>query len=433
MNTIHHFDQIAEYLRREELWLLLAEKLVVDSDRRQLVSTPSFLRSGITLYSDQFTVLKIDILYQILPESRVNMQVEDSEDHLLGRRLQRMLWEVLPERFVGYPFIHAGEIYMLVNYKIPVDPDNSSTLDDSVSDLYGACLKFVEAVLSEMNLKVRVYIGPYISSMDKMKFKFETLSNMAKVDCFFTQNADVILPPHVRLMNVPEMPARSAKIKALSAKMTALAEEHHFNEALAVAYEIVDLEASYYDTALSLPIRMGSRIECMFDLLGIPPVVSTHSSLKAYAYKEALQEATSVLDLKETIGKIFSDFEEYFTPTATVPVKNRIDQICAYIRKNYADPNLCSDMICREFGISGAYLSRLFKEQMGTKLIDYIHHIRIEEASKLLRDTSCTVEQIAHAVGYQSALTLTRAYKRYFDMSPGSARKKRPAEQGEDA
>lgn len=424
MSTIPRFDRIADYLRREELWLLLTEKLVVDSDRKQLASTPSFLRSGITLYSDQFIILKIDILYQILSERRISIQVEEDEDHLLGRRIQRILWEMLPDHFAAYPFIHAGEIYMLINFKEPLNLKDSSTLDKLLEQIYNVCLQFVSEVLSTLNLKVQVYIGPFISSMDKMGFKFETLKHMAKVDFSFTENLSVILPPDTRQMQTSDNPERVAQIKALAAKSLNMAMDHHFSEALAAANEIVELEASSYDTALSLPIRMGSRIECMFDMLGIPPSCTTHPSLRAYAYKEALLEASSVLDIKEIVSKIYSDFEEYFAPVSTTPVKNRIDEICAYLQKNYSDPNLCSDMICREFGISGAYLSRLFKEQMGIKLIDYIHHIRIEEASRLLRDTSYTVEQIAHIVGYQSALTLTRAYKRYYNISPGSARKK---------
>ncbi len=424
MHTLHHFDRIAEYFRREELWLLLAEKIVVDSDRRQLISSPSFLHSGITLYSDQFVILKIDILYQILSEHRIDIHVEDSEDHMMGRRLQRTLWEMLPDFFAAYPFIHAGEIYLLLNFKEPLPKTAPASLERSMETLCRTCQQFVNTALSSLNLKVQVYVGPFISSMDKMAFKFETLSNMAKVDCTFTENLDVILPPDSSQMQGADNPDRVAQVKILTGKMMNAAQEHRFGDSLAAANELIELEASSYDTALSLPIRMGSRIEYMFDLLGIPPVVSTHSSIKAYAYKEILREASSVLDMKEAVGKIFSDFEEYFTPVSTAPVKNRIDEICSYISANYSDPNLCSDMICQEFGISGAYLSRLFKEQMGTKLIDYIHHLRIEEASRLLKDTSCTVEQIAHKVGYQSALTLTRAYKRYYDMSPGSARRR---------
>lgn len=424
MQTLHYFDRNAEYLRREELWLLLTEKMVVDSDRKQLVSTPAFLRSGITLYTEQFVILKIDILYQFLAQSRISIQVEDSEDYLLGRRLQRNLWEMLPETFAAYPFINAGEIYLLLNFKEPLSKENPADLERAMETLCQVCQNFVNTTLSTMNLKVRVYIGPFISSMDKMAFKFETLSNMAKVDCFFTENLDVILPPDSSQMRISTNSERAAQVKTLTAKMMNAAQEHRFGDSLAAANELIELEASSYDTALSLPIRMGSRIEYMFDLLGIPPVVSTHSSIKAYAYKEILREATSVLDMKEAVGKIFSDFEEYFTPASTGPVKNRIDEICGYITANYSNPNLCSDMICQEFKISGAYLSRLFKDQMGTKLIDFIHRLRIEEASRLLKDTSYTVEQIAHKVGYQSALTLTRAYKRYYDMSPGSARKK---------
>lgn len=423
MYTLNHYDRIAEYLRREELWLLLVEKIVVDSDRKQLIKSPSFLHSGISLYSDQFVILKIDILYQIVSESKIDIQIMDGEDHLLSRRLQRALWEVVPDIFVAYPFIHAGEAFMLLNFKNPVSKSDACSLEHSIGTLHKACQDFVNTAFSSFNLKVRIYIGPFISSMDKMVFKFDTLNNMAKLDFAFTENLDVILPPDSSQMQPANSAERVVRVKALTLKMMNAAQEHRFGESLAAANALIDLEASSYDTALSLSIRMGSRIEFMFDVLGIPPVVSTHSSIKAYAYKEALQESSSVLDLKEAVSKIYSDFEEYFAPISTAPVKNRIDEICSYITENYTNSNLCSDMICQKFGISGAYLSRLFKEQMGTKLIDYIHRLRIEKATKLLQDTPYTVEQIALKVGYQSALTLTRAYKRYYDMSPGSARK----------
>lgn len=424
MQTLYHYDRIAEYLRREELWLLLAEKIVVDSDRKQLINTPSFLHSGINLQSNQFVILKIDILYQLLPESRVSIHVEDSEDHLISRRLQRTLWEMLPETVSAYPFIHAGEPYMLLNFKKPLAKSEPSALEQSIETVYKSCLRFVSAALTDLNLKVRVYIGPFVSSLDKMDFKFETLRNMAKLDFAFSENLDVILPPDSSQMRTAANPERVALVQSLSIKMMNSARDHRFGESLRAANQLIDLEASSYDTALSLPIRMGSRVECMFDMLGIPPVVSTHSSVKAYAYKEILLEASTVLDMKEAVSRIFSDFEEYFTPISPGPVKNRIDEICSYISSKYTDPNLCSDMICQEFGISGAYLSRLFKEQMGIKLIDYIHYLRIDEASRLLMDTPYTVEQIALKVGYQSALTLTRAYKRYYNISPGSARKR---------
>ncbi len=423
MNCRSHADRVTEYRRHEELWLLLTEKLVVDSDRRRLVSTPSFLRSGITLFSNQFVILKLDILYKILSESRISIQVADSEDYTLGRRLQQTLWESLPDCFAAYPFIHAGDTYMLINLREPVNAEVSAAVDRVLEQLYHACLGFVSAVRHDMNLKVQIYMGPFISTMDKMEFKFETLNNMAKVDFSFIQNLDVVMPPDARLMHTADNASQVAQTKVLATRMVNLAVDHHFDEALSAAFQLIDLEASNYDTALSLAIRMGSRIETLFDMLGVPPSCSKQPSLRAYACKEALLESSSVLDLKETVSKVFSDFEEYFTPSPTIPVKNRIDEICTYIHANYSDLNLCSDMICREFGISGAYLSRLFKEQMGTKLIDYIHRIRIDEATRLLRDTPLTVEQIAYTVGYQSALTLTRAYKRYYNMSPGLARK----------
>ena len=416
-----HYTTAGNYLEQEELWLLLTEKFVRDPDRKHLINTPSFQNSGIVFSSDKFVILKIDVLYCIT-ENRINIQVETSDDHWLERKLQKKLWEHLPDTVRAYPFIYAGEAYMLINFL--VDSATEAHATNVKASLYAACRLFVTDMLSQQNLQVRIYVSPFISSIDKIGYKFETLCHMAKVEFQFQDQMDIILPPDDSEMLAFEIPNLVPQLEKLTRTMITASINHNFPAAQQTACKIVDLEASSYDTAVSLAIRMSSRVECLFDVLGIPPSSPDNRSLRVYAVKEALLEATSILIIKEVLNDLFASFEEYFTPPTTIPLKNRIDEICTYIQDNYADSNLCSDMICSEFKISGAYLSRLFKEQMGLKLIDYIHTLRIQKANALLNDTSLTIEQIAHEVGYQSALTLTRAYKRYYDILPSSVRKK---------
>jgi hypothetical protein len=70
-------------------------------------------------------------------------------------------------------------------------------------------------------------------------------------------------------------------------------------------------------------------------------------------------------------------------------------------------------------------LSEIFKDYQGIKLIDYIHTHRVKMSKPLLLEDNpiLTIQQVAESVGYTSALTFTRAFKRIEGMTPGSFRR----------
>lgn len=58
------------------------------------------------------------------------------------------------------------------------------------------------------------------------------------------------------------------------------------------------------------------------------------------------------------------------------------------------------------FDLSPNYLSRIYHQQSGEKLIDFITKIRIENAKKLLcKNTTLTIRKISQRVGYYSPLS----------------------------
>ena len=60
--------------------------------------------------------------------------------------------------------------------------------------------------------------------------------------------------------------------------------------------------------------------------------------------------------------------------------------------------------------------------------MDYIHKLRIAEAKRLLAETELTVYEIGDRVGYNTSWTMTRAFKRYEQMTPGTYREQHQAE-----
>jgi transcriptional regulator GlxA family with amidase domain len=53
----------------------------------------------------------------------------------------------------------------------------------------------------------------------------------------------------------------------------------------------------------------------------------------------------------------------------------------------------------------------------------YVSRARVGRAGVLLGDCSTTLEVVAARTGFESAASLSRAFKRYFGMSPGMYRR----------
>lgn len=74
--------------------------------------------------------------------------------------------------------------------------------------------------------------------------------------------------------------------------------------------------------------------------------------------------------------------------------------------------------ISKKFLISQYYLHRSFKSETGESLINYLRLRKLTEASFLLLDTDLRIIDISQKLGYQSQSTFTRAFKKYFKLTP---------------
>ncbi|MNP84600.1 HTH-type transcriptional activator RhaR [compost metagenome] len=64
-------------------------------------------------------------------------------------------------------------------------------------------------------------------------------------------------------------------------------------------------------------------------------------------------------------------------------------------------------------------MSKLFKEQTGETLPDYINKVRLEQAKVLLRDDKLSISDAAVRVGYLNSNALIRSFKKYEGVTPG--------------
>lgn len=94
-----------------------------------------------------------------------------------------------------------------------------------------------------------------------------------------------------------------------------------------------------------------------------------------------------------------------------------IERVCQLIDENY-DQKLTLGEIAASVGYSKYYINRLFKQYKGTTVIDYLTHVRIQKAKKLLRSSNHSVKQISAMVGYSEPNYFTLCFKKMEKMSP---------------
>lgn len=109
-----------------------------------------------------------------------------------------------------------------------------------------------------------------------------------------------------------------------------------------------------------------------------------------------------------------------FTPGTDSP--DLITAIEKYIHDNYADPSMGLGRISDEFQISESYFSHFFKEKKGVNFSTYLENMRLSEASRLIRETDISLNELYLQIGYNNANTFRRAFKKVYGMTPSAMR-----------
>ena len=129
--------------------------------------------------------------------------------------------------------------------------------------------------------------------------------------------------------------------------------------------------------------------------------------------------------------------EEKMAPRREGDASALAEQVRLYLQENY-DKQVDFSSLADSLAVSAPYLSKLFHERTGKSPSRYLTDIRMNQAKKLLMDSSLTVREIAARVGYPDPFHFSRNFKNAAGVSPVQYREERAAggggeKQDEDA
>lgn len=141
-----------------------------------------------------------------------------------------------------------------------------------------------------------------------------------------------------------------------------------------------------------------------------------------YSY-DALYRAENLAVLYDGVTALASTITKALAGRKNTAAENSTShQIACYIQENYAK-KLNTASVAEHFHFSAAYCGRLFKDEQGVSIIQYIHTVRIAQAKRLLVETNYKLESVALQVGYTENSNFYSQFKRLVGMTPEQYRR----------
>lgn len=94
-----------------------------------------------------------------------------------------------------------------------------------------------------------------------------------------------------------------------------------------------------------------------------------------------------------------------------------IKKISEFIAEHYREKISLED-IAKMVGYSKYHIGRLFKQYMGTTIVDYLIQVRMGKARELLKQGNYSIKQISEMVGYSDSNYFTWTFKKLEGVSP---------------
>lgn len=117
-------------------------------------------------------------------------------------------------------------------------------------------------------------------------------------------------------------------------------------------------------------------------------------------------------------GNLHTEDNAIQTPEMKGNDEALMERVLKVINKNLGNQDFNVEMLAEEVGISRAQLHRKMKEITGITTSEYIRNIRMEHASRLIKENKVNITQVAYAVGFNNQAHFSTVFKKHLGMSP---------------
>lgn len=193
-----------------------------------------------------------------------------------------------------------------------------------------------------------------------------------------------------------------------------LASEHNYEK---ISAEISKCFAEW-EKKKCTQLWMEEKVREIFFILRNENLLEETAENSEYFIDDAFYYADSVGKLAENIQQILCGIKKEEDRKGKIDTPEFFQKIDEYI-KEHLEENLSAQKICNVFGISQAYLSRLFKKYSSINFNKKVTLLRIEKAKKIMEERpELYIKDIASKVGFSDQFYFSRIFRSVTGISP---------------
>lgn len=142
-------------------------------------------------------------------------------------------------------------------------------------------------------------------------------------------------------------------------------------------------------------------------------------------YIQKAELMSDVLSLTRLNAQMVLDFTQRVeAEKAGIHHSRLIRQARTYILSHIGTP-ITTEILSKELGMNRTYLCRMFTEETGLTINQYVTQVKMEEAKRLMDITSKPIAEISEHLGFSSQSYFHRVFKKAFGLTPAEYRQQK--------
>ncbi|WP_270566879.1 response regulator transcription factor [Clostridium beijerinckii] len=292
----------------------------------------------------------------------------------------------------------------------------------SEADIINECYYLAQEIRKRISLMHNISLTISVSSTFKKPFKikkyFDEAFKLSKIKVFlgndtiilnntFVKNLDLDTDTLTKRINAINISIEQNNIENLKSELTRLYDKdiRGFMQFNYLNY----INSSLLDLLVRTCNRYSIAYEDIFSTSYIP---------------------IEILSTKETVEEMSEWFLEIFTKIININFNNsfknkyskKVADSIDYINKNLFNQSLSLTDIAENINVHKVYLCRIFKEETGENVTQYILKARIEKSKEIILSTNYKLYEISDKLGFNSPQQFSILFKKVTGITPNQFR-----------